>query len=125
HRRRDAYRRDLDLRPRPGFRPRRRRHDVAAAAGDLAGDHRGQLRPGRTPDAQQAGGMSLALALHHDGPPLDFAAEAPTGRITALVGPSGSGKTSILRAIAGLLRLKRARIAFDGDVWDDERTHRA
>ncbi|HQY28114.1 MAG TPA: ABC transporter ATP-binding protein [Burkholderiaceae bacterium] len=68
--------------------------------------------------------MSLALALHHDGPPLDFVAEAPTGRITALLGPSGSGKTSILRAIAGLLRLQRARIAFDGEVWDDERTHR-
>ena len=68
--------------------------------------------------------MSLALALHHDGPPLDFVAEAPAGRITALVGPSGSGKTSILRAIAGLLRLKQARIAFNGEVWDDERTHR-
>ena len=68
--------------------------------------------------------MSLTLALHHDGPPLDFVAEAPSGRITALVGPSGSGKTSILRAVAGLLRLKRARVAFDGDSWDDERTHR-
>lgn len=68
--------------------------------------------------------MSLALALRHDGPPLDFVAEAPPRQITALVGPSGSGKTSILRAIAGLLRLRRARIAFDGEVWDDEGTHR-
>ncbi|RPH61869.1 MAG: ATP-binding cassette domain-containing protein, partial [Burkholderiales bacterium] len=68
--------------------------------------------------------MSLTLALHHDGPPLDFVAEAPTGRITALVGPSGSGKTSILRAIAGLLRLRQARIALDGEFWDDERVHR-
>jgi len=47
--------------------------------------------------------MSLTLDLQHDGPVLDFSAELPAGRITALLGPSGSGKTSILRAIAGLL----------------------
>ena len=68
--------------------------------------------------------MSLTLELRHDGPPLDFSAEIPEGRITALVGPSGSGKTSILRAIAGLLRARHARIALGGDVWDDARTHR-
>src|SRR5690606_11288041 len=68
--------------------------------------------------------MSLALALHHDGPPLDFVAEVPAGCITALVGPSGSGKTSILRAVAGLLRVRRARIAFGDDVWDDAQRHR-
>lgn len=62
--------------------------------------------------------MSLVLDLRHDGPLLDFRAEIPEGRITALVGPSGSGKTSILRAIAGLLRLRFARVAMDGDVWD-------
>ncbi|MBX3591171.1 MAG: ABC transporter ATP-binding protein [Burkholderiaceae bacterium] len=68
--------------------------------------------------------MSLALALHHDGPPLEFVAEVPAGCITALVGPSGSGKTSILRAVAGLLRVRRARIAFGDDVWDDAQHHR-
>ena len=68
--------------------------------------------------------MSLVLDLRHDGPPLDFRAEFPEGRITALVGPSGSGKTSILRAIAGLLRLKHARVAMDGEVWDGADVHR-
>lgn len=68
--------------------------------------------------------MSLRLELRHDGPPLDFVAEIPEGRITALVGPSGSGKTSILRAIAGLLRLRHARIALGGEVWDEGRRHR-
>ncbi len=67
--------------------------------------------------------MSLSLALHHDGPPLEFTAEIPAGCITALVGPSGSGKTSILRAIAGLLRLRRARIAFGDSIWDDGARH--
>jgi molybdate transport system ATP-binding protein len=68
--------------------------------------------------------MNLRLELQHNGPLLDFAAEIPAGQISALVGPSGSGKTSILRAIAGLLRLRRARISLAGDCWDDGRTHR-
>ncbi|MBI4756331.1 MAG: ABC transporter ATP-binding protein [Betaproteobacteria bacterium] len=68
--------------------------------------------------------MSLSLDLRHDGPPLDFRAEIPEGRITALVGPSGSGKTSILRSIAGLLRLRYARIALAGEPWDDDHIHR-
>jgi molybdate transport system ATP-binding protein len=69
--------------------------------------------------------MTLSLDLRHDGPPLDFRTEIPEGRITALVGPSGSGKTSILRAIAGLLRVERARIALGDEVWDDARAHRS
>ena len=68
--------------------------------------------------------MSLALELFHDGPPLAFRAEIPEGVITALVGPSGSGKTSILRAIAGLLRTRQARIRLGDEVWDDAGTHR-
>jgi len=68
--------------------------------------------------------MSLTLDLAHDGPTLAFRADIPEGEITALVGPSGSGKTSILRAIAGLLRTRRARIALGDEVWDDDRTHR-
>jgi len=40
----------------------------------------------------------------------------------ALVGPSGAGKSSVLRAVAGLARPKRGRIALDDDVWlDSER----
>ena len=42
------------------------------------------------------------------------------GRETfALVGPSGAGKTSVLRAVAGLLRPERGRIALDGRVLFD------
>jgi molybdate transport system ATP-binding protein len=37
----------------------------------------------------------------------------------ALVGPSGAGKSSLLRAIAGLLRPERGRIAVDGVAWLD------
>ncbi len=40
-------------------------------------------------------------------------------RAVALVGPSGAGKTSVLRAIAGLVRPARGRIALDDDVWFD------
>ncbi len=39
--------------------------------------------------------------------------------IMAITGPSGSGKTSLLRAIAGLEKPKRGRIATDGRVWFD------
>jgi ABC-type sulfate/molybdate transport systems ATPase subunit len=40
----------------------------------------------------------------------------------ALVGPSGAGKTSVLRAISGLVRPPRGRIALGDDVWlDSER----
>jgi molybdate transport system ATP-binding protein len=67
--------------------------------------------------------MSLVLDLRHDGPPLHLAAEIPEGRITALVGPSGSGKTSVLRAVAGLLRVRHARISLAGDCWDEGRLH--
>jgi molybdate transport system ATP-binding protein len=64
--------------------------------------------------------LSLHLELRHNGPPLDFSATIPEGVITALVGPSGSGKTSILRAIAGLLKLQHARIRLKDEVWNGE-----
>jgi molybdate transport system ATP-binding protein len=42
------------------------------------------------------------------------------GRETlALVGPSGAGKSSVLRAIAGLLKPERGRIALGREVWFD------
>ncbi|MDP2709761.1 MAG: ABC transporter ATP-binding protein [Solirubrobacteraceae bacterium] len=37
----------------------------------------------------------------------------------ALVGPSGAGKTTVLRAIAGLRRLDRGRIALGEQAWYD------
>ncbi len=59
--------------------------------------------------------MTLSVQLRHGGPPLDFAAEFPDGRITALVGPSGSGKTSILRAIAANM-VRRAHPSTEFDL---------
>jgi molybdate transport system ATP-binding protein len=44
---------------------------------------------------------------------------AVAAETVALVGPSGAGKSSVLRAIAGLLRPERGRIAVDGERWLD------
>jgi molybdate transport system ATP-binding protein len=44
------------------------------------------------------------------------------GRETvALVGPSGAGKTTVLRAVAGLVRPRRGRVACGDSVWFDGR----
>lgn len=67
--------------------------------------------------------MSLVIEVRHDAPRLDFSAELPEGEIIALVGPSGSGKTSLLRAVAGLLRPRHARIGLAGEAWDGEGLH--
>ncbi len=45
------------------------------------------------------------------GVSLDF----PAGRLTAVLGPSGCGKTTLLRAIAGFLRLDEGRVRFGDD----------
>jgi molybdate transport system ATP-binding protein len=50
---------------------------------------------------------------------LDVGFDIPATGVTGLFGPSGSGKTSVLRGIAGLLRLPEGYIAIDGDVWQD------
>jgi molybdate transport system ATP-binding protein len=50
---------------------------------------------------------------------LDVAFDIPATGVTGLFGPSGSGKTSVLRGIAGLLRLPEGHVAIDGDVWQD------
>ncbi len=41
------------------------------------------------------------------------------GETVALVGPNGAGKTSVVRAVAGLVRVAAGRIAHAGDTWDD------
>ena len=68
----------------------------------------------------------LQALLRQTGPiPLDAQLACAAGELLALVGPSGSGKTSVLRAIAGLLRVAEGRISLGNSVWFDSagRTH--
>jgi molybdate transport system ATP-binding protein len=50
---------------------------------------------------------------------LDVTIEVEPGRTLALAGPSGAGKTTVLRAIAGLVALRRGRVTCDGETWVD------
>ena len=63
----------------------------------------------------------IRVRLQQSGPiPLDAALACAPGEVLALVGPSGSGKTTILRAIAGLLRVARGAIHCNDDCWFDD-----
>ncbi|MEJ2535146.1 MAG: ATP-binding cassette domain-containing protein, partial [Gammaproteobacteria bacterium] len=48
---------------------------------------------------------------------LDAQLELPASGVTALFGPSGSGKTTILRAMAGLDRIRGGRLTVNGETW--------
>jgi branched-chain amino acid transport system ATP-binding protein len=48
----------------------------------------------------------------------DVSLEVRAGEVVALIGSNGAGKTTTLRAITGLLPLRRGRIDFDGDRID-------
>jgi molybdate transport system ATP-binding protein len=50
---------------------------------------------------------------------LDAGFTAPAKGVTALFGPSGCGKTTVLRCVAGLLRINGV-CEIDGEVWQDE-----
>ena len=50
---------------------------------------------------------------------LDTAFEAPAKGVTALFGPSGCGKTTVIRCIAGLIRVKDGFCDIDGEIWQD------
>jgi molybdate transport system ATP-binding protein len=50
---------------------------------------------------------------------LDTTFEVPAKGVTALFGPSGCGKTTVLRCIAGLIRVKDGYFAIDGEIWQD------
>jgi molybdate transport system ATP-binding protein len=61
--------------------------------------------------------LSADFALPLRSFELELALEV--GGTVALVGPSGAGKSSVLRAVAGLARTARGRIALGDDVWLD------
>lgn len=63
--------------------------------------------------------LAINIALERPGFALTCDCEIALEGITAVFGPSGSGKTTLLRAIAGLERAARGRIAFDGATWQD------
>jgi molybdate transport system ATP-binding protein len=63
---------------------------------------------------------TLNLHLDHSLRSFPLSLDLELGRETlALVGPSGAGKSSVLRAIAGLLRPDRGRVALGSEVWFD------
>jgi len=63
---------------------------------------------------------TLELTVDHPLRSFRLSVAEELGRETlALVGPSGAGKSSVLRAIAGLLRPERGRIALGSHVWLD------
>jgi molybdate transport system ATP-binding protein len=65
----------------------------------------------------------LTVQLRNTLPmPLDVQLECAPGELLSLVGPSGAGKTSILRAVAGLMRVRDGRIVCKGETWLDTRT---
>jgi len=66
-----------------------------------------------------ASAIALRLRLPRTGFALDLDLALPASGITAISGPSGSGKTTLLRCVAGLDRAPEARVAVDGEVWQD------
>lgn len=66
--------------------------------------------------------IEVRLKLERSAFTLDVDLQLPGRGVSALFGPSGSGKTTILRAMAGLERGTRGRVAVDGAIWQDTQT---
>ena len=58
--------------------------------------------------------LDLDFALERPGFSLELALDVRPGETVVLIGPSGGGKTTVLRAISGLARPQRGRIAIGG-----------
>jgi molybdate transport system ATP-binding protein len=70
-------------------------------------------------------GIELRFQVRHsDRFLLDVDTRLPGHGVSAIFGPSGCGKTTLLRAIAGLTRPAQARIAVNGDIWQDDALRR-
>ncbi len=63
-------------------------------------------------------GLHLDLALPLRTFRLELALDVG-GETVAVAGPSGAGKSTLLRAVAGLARPERGRIAVEGETWLD------
>ncbi len=59
--------------------------------------------------------LEVALQHRYPGFDLDVGFTAPAG-LTALFGRSGAGKTTVIKAVAGLLRVDQARVVLNGEV---------
>jgi len=66
--------------------------------------------------------LTVSFSLTRDTFTLSVDINLPASGITALFGPSGSGKTTLLRAIAGLEHIPSARITFQENIWQEDRT---
>jgi molybdate transport system ATP-binding protein len=71
-----------------------------------------------TSGSQPAAGLRAAFGLARGVLTLDVELDVRAGEALALVGPNGAGKTSCLRALAGLERIGRGRIACGDEVLD-------
>ncbi|MGE4559048.1 MAG: sulfate/molybdate ABC transporter ATP-binding protein [Desulfobulbus sp.] len=68
------------------------------------------------------GGLSALIIKQLDHTPLHLELHVPAGGTLILTGPSGSGKTTVLRCLAGLERIDRGWIFFNGQCWNDTAT---
>ncbi|MDF1484109.1 molybdenum ABC transporter ATP-binding protein [Ramlibacter sp. H39-3-26] len=64
-------------------------------------------------------GIQARFHLDYPGFTLDVDLNLPGRGVTALFGSSGCGKTTCLRCVAGLERAPAARLAVNGQLWQD------
>jgi molybdate transport system ATP-binding protein len=63
--------------------------------------------------------IEATLYLQRPGFTLDVVLALPERGVSVIFGPSGCGKTTVLRALAGLERV-RGRVALGAEVWQDD-----
>ena len=63
--------------------------------------------------------LSARLMLQVGAFELDIALDAAPGETVALLGPNGAGKTTFVRAVAGLIPVRRGHVSLDGTVLED------